>query len=688
MDTVVTLIVLFPLSGFVTLLFFGRRLGEPRSGYLAGATVGIPFVLAAVASLDFLSGDAESGTTVVRLFEWIPSLGVDASLAWDPLSAVMTLVVTGVGALIHVYSIGYMAGEARFGQFFAYLNLFITSMLILVLGSNFAVLFVGWELVGLSSYLLISFWYERPSAAAAGKKAFIVNRIGDLGFLIALMLIFTQFGSLDFAHVFENAEQTLGGGSGMATAITLLLLVGAAGKSAAASPLCVAARCDGGPDAGVGADPRRHDGHRRRVHGGAHRCSLRPCSDLGGRRRHRRGAHGPSTRRRLRSASATSSGCWPTPLSASSATWFLAVGVGAYVAGIFHLVTHAFFKALLFLGAGSVIHALGGEQDLRKMGGLRAVMPRTFATMAIAWLALSGLPPLAGFWSKDEILAATFERGGWFVLLWGVGIATAVLTGFYVSRMMFLTFWRQPRWSDGVEPHESPALMTVPLVALGGLAVVGGLINTPFRPALEDFLEPSFAAISTAHLPGAAVQWLLAAVSIAAAAAGVLYAYGRYLGDQPLPYERGTLWERLEHGYYVDDLHGKTLVLPGKALAENAAFTIDARIVDGAVNGTGWVVRQFGNRLRRLQTGRVRNYGAGMLAGAVGLLLWMLLNGGPSDGRWLPGTRTAFAVAAGGGAGRRSRAPASRRLDPSTHRCAEHDAAGGGSLRVVGVRAW
>ena len=627
MDTVVTLIVLFPLSGFVTLLFFGRRLGEPRSGYLAGATVGIPFVLAAVASLDFLSGDAESGTTVVRLFEWIPSLGVDASLAWDPLSAVMTLVVTGVGALIHVYSIGYMAGEARFGQFFAYLNLFITSMLILVLGSNFAVLFVGWELVGLSSYLLISFWYERPSAAAAGKKAFIVNRIGDLGFLIALMLIFTQFGSLDFAHVFENAEQTLGGGSGMATAITLLLLVGAAGKSAQL-PLYVWL-----PDAMEGPTPVSALIHAATmVTAGVYLVArtgalfdLAPIS-----------AGVVATVGALTALYAATIAIGQRDIKRVLAYstisqlgyMFLAVGVGAYVAGIFHLVTHAFFKALLFLGAGSVIHALGGEQDLRKMGGLRAVMPRTFATMAIAWLALSGLPPLAGFWSKDEILAATFERGGWFVLLWGVGIATAVLTAFYVSRMMFLTFWRQPRWSDGVEPHESPALMTVPLVALGGLAVVGGLINTPFRPALEDFLEPSFAAISTAHLPGAAVQWLLAAVSIAAAAAGVLYAYGRYLGDQPLPYERGTLWERLEHGYYVDDLYGKTLVLPGKALAENAAFTIDARIVDGAVNGTGWVVRQFGNRLRRLQTGRVRNYGAGMLAGAVGLLLWMLLNGG------------------------------------------------------------
>ena len=349
MDTVVTLIVLFPLSGFVTLLFFGRRLGEPRSGYLAGATVGIPFVLAAVASLDFLSGDAESGTTVVRLFEWIPSLGVDASLAWDPLSAVMTLVVTGVGALIHVYSIGYMAGEARFGQFFAYLNLFITSMLILGLGSNFAVLFVGWELVGLSSYLLISFWYERPSAAAAGKKAFIVNRIGDLGFLIALMLIFTQFGSLDFAHVFENAEQTLGGGSGMATAITLLLLVGAAGKSAQL-PLYVWL-----PDAMEGPTPVSALIHAATmVTAGVYMVArtgalfdLAPIS-----------AGVVATVGALTALYAATIAIGQRDIKRVLAYstisqlgyMFLAVGVGAYVAGIFHLVTHAFFKALLFPG--------------------------------------------------------------------------------------------------------------------------------------------------------------------------------------------------------------------------------------------------------------------------------------------------------------------------------------------------
>jgi len=306
---------------------------------------------------------------------------------------------------------------------------------------------------------------------------------------------------------------------------------------------------------------------------------------------------------------------------------FLAVGVGAYVAGIFHLMTHAFFKALLFLGAGSVIHALAGEQDMRRMGGLRKVMPVTFATMTVAWLAISGLPPLAGFWSKDEILAVTFERGGWFVLLWVMGIATAVLTAFYMSRMMFLTFWTEPRWDDGVQPHESPRVMTAPLVVLAVLAGFGGLVNTPFRSSLEHFLEPAFQFVSLAHLPGVGTQWALAIVSIAAAAGGISYAYRRYLGER-LPDEQGANWDLVEAGYRVDEAYGKVIVLPAKALSNAAAFTFDARLIDGAVNGIGGLVRRFGERLRPLQTGKVRSYGAGILAGAVGLVVWLLLSGG------------------------------------------------------------
>ena len=624
MGDIVFFIIAVPLAGFVVLVFFGRRLGEPYAGYLASATVAASFVLAAIASADFLpSGHTEPSS--IRLFAWIPSLGIDAALLWDPLSAVMTLVVTGVGSLIHIYSIGYIHGDARFGRFFTYMNLFMVSMLILVLGDNFGVLFVGWELVGLSSYLLISFWFEKPTAAAAGKKAFVVNRIGDLGFLIALMLIFSEFGSLSFGRVFAQAGTVLGRGGGTVTAITLLLLVGAAGKSAQL-PLYVWL-----PDAMEGPTP---------VSALIHAATMVTA-----------GVYMVARTGVLFDLAPVSAGIVAT-VGAVTALYaatiaigqrdikrvlaystisqlgymFLAVGVGAYVAGIFHLMTHAFFKALLFLGAGAVIHALGGEQDMRKMGGLRKAMPTTFLTMAVAWLAISGIPPLAGFWSKDEILAITFERGGPFVLLWAAGILTAVLTAFYMSRMMFMTFWTEPRWGDGVAPHEPPRVMTLPLVALAGLAVVGGVVNTPFRPSLEHFLEPALAV--SRHLPAAGTQWALAVVSIAAAVAGIAAAYRRYLGGRALPGEQGAKWDLLEAGYGVDQAYGRAIVAPGKALATATAFTFDTRIVDGAVNGVGVVVRWTGERLRPIQSGRVRNYGAGILAGAVGLIAWLLVRGG------------------------------------------------------------
>ena len=624
MGDIVFFIIAVPLAGFVVLVFFGRRLGEPYAGYLASATVAASFVLAAIASADFFaSGHTEPSS--IRLFAWIPSLGIDAALLWDPLSAVMTLVVTGVGSLIHIYSIGYIHGDARFGRFFTYMNLFMVSMLILVLGDNFGVLFVGWELVGLSSYLLISFWFEKPTAAAAGKKAFVVNRIGDLGFLIALMLIFSEFGSLSFGRVFAQAGTVLGRGGGTVTAITLLLLVGAAGKSAQL-PLYVWL-----PDAMEGPTP---------VSALIHAATMVTA-----------GVYMVARTGVLFDLAPVSAGIVAT-VGAVTALYaatiaigqrdikrvlaystisqlgymFLAVGVGAYVAGIFHLMTHAFFKALLFLGAGAVIHALGGEQDMRKMGGLRKAMPTTFLTMAVAWLAISGIPPLAGFWSKDEILAITFERGGPFVLLWAAGILTAVLTAFYMSRMMFMTFWTEPRWGDGVAPHEPPRVMTLPLVALAGLAVVGGVVNTPFRPSLEHFLEPALAV--SRHLPAAGTQWALAVVSIAAAVAGIAAAYRRYLGGRALPGEQGAKWDLLEAGYGVDQAYGRAIVAPGKALATATAFTFDTRIVDGAVNGVGVVVRWTGERLRPIQSGRVRNYGAGILAGAVGLIAWLLVRGG------------------------------------------------------------
>ncbi|NND03103.1 MAG: NADH-quinone oxidoreductase subunit L [Acidimicrobiia bacterium] len=619
------ILLALPLAGFLVLLFFGKRFGEPAAGYLGTATVGISFLLALLSSFEFISG-GEHGRHI-ELFEWIPSLGLNAELLWDPLSAMMTMVVTGVGTLIHIYSIGYMHGDPRFGRFFTYLNLFITSMLILVLGANFGILFVGWELVGLSSYLLISFWFEKPSAAAAGKKAFVVNRIGDFGFLIALMIIFASFGTLDFTHIFEVLHDDAAFiTTATATAITLLLLVGAAGKSAQL-PLYVWL-----PDAMEGPTPVSALIHAATmVTAGVYMVArtgiffeLAPTSQAV-----------VATVGALTALFAATIAIGQRDIKRVLAYstisqlgyMFMGVGVLGLVAGVFHLVTHAFFKALLFLGAGSVIHAMGGEQDMAKMGGLRKKIPVTFATMVVAWIAISGIPPLAGFWSKDEILAVVYGRGGGYMALWIIGIITAGLTAFYMSRMMFLTFWGDPRWDEGVEPHESPVSMTMPLAALAGLSVVGGLINTPFRPALEHFLEPAFEFVHQAHIPEGITPWILAAISIGVGVLGLLYAYRRYVvNDTQL--EEGGVWDTLLDGYGVDDFYGETIVAPGKALSEQLAFIADAKVVDGGVNGIGALVKRLGTMLTPLQTGLARNYGVGILAGAVGLVVWLIVAGG------------------------------------------------------------
>jgi len=623
MVSAIWLVIAFPLAGAVLLLAFGKRIGEPWSGWLASATMGAAFVVGLAATAGFVDGSQHPET--VELFEWIPGLGVNASILWDPLSATMVLVVTGVGALIHIYSIGYMHGDPGYGRYFAYLNLFAASMLVLVLADNYGFLFLGWELVGLCSYLLISFWFEKPAAAAAGKKAFVVNRIGDFGFIIAMMIIFATFGTLSYVTVFTEAPILLT--EGTATAITLLLLVGAAGKSAQL-PLYVWL-----PDAMEGPTPVSALIHAATmVTAGVYLVArsgalfqLAPFS-----------AGTVATVGALTAVFAAVIAIGQKDIKRVLAYstisqlgyMFMGVGAGAYVAGVFHLMTHAFFKALLFMGAGSVIHAMRGEQNMEKMGGLRKAMPWTFITMAIAWLAIIGIPPFAGFWSKDEILAFTFDKGGGFLALWVIGLITAGLTAFYMSRMMFLTFWGKPRWAEGEDPHESPVTMVVPLVALAGLTVVGGLINTPLRLSLEHFLEPAFEQFHV-MLPneGSLTELtLLALVVLVVVVIGAVWAYVRYLRD-PVPAETGVTWDRLENGFYVDDFYGKTIVLPGKKVAEVAAFDVDTKVIDGAVNGVGRGVKGASERLRPLQNGLVRSYAAWVLLGAVGLLVWLLARG-------------------------------------------------------------
>ncbi len=615
------LLIALPLLGALTLILFGKHIGEPASGWLASALVVIPFLIAAALTVPFLNG-AESET--VFLFSWIPVIGANASLLWDPLSALMTLVVTGVGGLIHVYSVGYMHGDPRYPRFFAYMNFFIASMLTLVLADNFALMFVGWELVGLSSYLLISFWFVKPSAAAAGKKAFIVNRIGDWGFLIALMMIFAAFGTLDFAIVFAEAHGVLS--VGLATAITLMLFIGATGKSAQL-PLYVWL-----PDAMEGPTPVSALIHAATmVTAGVYMIartavlfemapiSLAIVATVGALTAIFAAtlAVGQRDIKRVLAYSTIS----------QLGYMVMAVGLTAFTAGIFHLMTHAFFKALLFLGAGSVIHAMSDEQDMWKMGGLRKYVPITFVTMAVGWLAISGLFPLAGFWSKDEILASAFAKGGFFLILWGIGVVTALITAFYMTRLIILTFFGDKRWDEGVHPHESPWTMTIPLIVLAVLSAVAGLWNTPVRLGLEHFLEPVFGDIHQVHPAGGLTVWALALISLAMVVIGILIAYGRY-GRGDLPNEEGGYWAAALDGYGIDNFYGKVIVLPGKTISTWLAMVFDTKVVDGVVNGLAYGVRAFGSSMRVLQTGWVRSYGAAIVAGSLGVILWLLLQGG------------------------------------------------------------
>jgi NADH-quinone oxidoreductase subunit L len=627
MMEVLWLVIALPLGGAVFLHFFGRRVPEPWSGWLASGAIGGAFVISLVAAIPFIRGGEEQ--TVIALWEWMPAIGARLELLWDPLAALMALVVTGVGMLIHVFAIGYMHGDQRFHRFFTNLNLFAASMLTLVLAGNYAMLFVGWELVGLCSYLLIGFWHTRPTAAAAAKKAFVVNRIGDLGFVIALMLVFATFGTLSFSGIFDRAGQELT--SGTATAVGLLFLLGAAGKSAQI-PLYVWL-----PDAMEGPTP---------VSALIHAATMVTA-----------GVYLIARSAPIYEFTPTASTVVAT-VGALTALWaasialaqrdikkvlaystisqlgymFLAVGSAAYVAGVFHLMTHAFFKALLFLGAGSVIHAMSDEQDMHKMGGLLKKMPVTGITMGVATLAIAGIPPLAGFWSKDEILGSAFERGGWFAVLWVVGLVTALLTAFYMSRQWVLVFLGEPRWGEEAHPHESPPVMTIPLVALAVLAVVGGLVNTPFRSTLEHFLEPSFALAHQQHPPeGWLMFGILAGVSVLAGLIGIAAGFLTYRAPRTRwrAFEETfePLWGTWELAYNVDDLYGRALVAPGRRLAEVAAFQADLRVIDGAVNGVGRLVRGAGQWARPLQTGFVRNYGALFLAGALVMVVWLVVGG-------------------------------------------------------------
>ncbi|MGH7676260.1 MAG: NADH-quinone oxidoreductase subunit L [Gemmatimonadales bacterium] len=644
----VWLVLALPLAGFVVngaLVFLRRRAKALVTLVGVGTVAGAFGVAVAVATA---AGGAHE-PLVVRYWEWIvaDTLRVDFALQVDRLSAVMLLVVTGVGALIHVFSVGYMGEDPGYARYFAYLNLFVFFMLLLVLGASFPVMFVGWEGVGLCSYLLIGFWFNETINADAGRKAFIVNRIGDAGFLVAMFLIFGATGSLDFAAVFAKAPATFAPGAPLVTAIALLLFLGCTGKSAQI-PLYTWL-----PDAMQGPTPVSALIHAATmVTAGVYlvaRCAvlfaLSPIASAV--------VAGVGAVTALFAATIALKQ-WDIKRVLAYSTisqlgyMFVGVGTGAYAAGMFHLVTHAFFKALLFLGSGSVIHAMHhayhathrheDAQDLRNMGGLRRFMPWTAALMWIATLAIAGIPPLSGFFSKDEILTAAFARATseplWY-LWWGLGLAAAALTAFYMTRLMLYTFHGPNRSGEGADAHlhEAPWVMTGPLVALAVLTVVGGALNVPPLLGggawLHHWLEPVTAAadpyLPAAHLP-LGTEWALVVLAVALAGGGILAAW-RLLRPADLaparlaPAETGfgrVLWKK----WYVDELYDAVVVRPVGWLSRRVLWLlVDAKLVDGLlVNGAARVSRAFGWMGSRLQSGQLGLYVAVFVIGVLALL--------------------------------------------------------------------
>ena len=632
MVELVWLIPALPLAGFAVLLLAGPRLGEPRAGWLATAASAGSFLLTLIAFGGLLGLDSTPGGAgghggrwfVSRLFEWMPigDLKVDAALLVDPLSMTMALFVTGVGTLIHLYSVGYMAGDPKYSKFFLYLNLFLFSMLMLVLGENLVVTFLGWEGVGTCSYLLISFWHERPTAATAGKKAFVTNRIGDFGFMVAMFLLWTTLGTVSYAGI---AAASGGLATGTATAVSLLLLLAAAGKSAQL-PLYVWL-----PDAMEGPTPVSAMVHAATmVTAGVYLLvRLNPVLDESKSALLVIAIVGAATAL-FAALAAVAQHDIKRVLAYSTVSqlgyMFLAIGSGAYVAAIFHVVTHAFFKGLLFLGSGSVIHGLGDEQDMRRMGALRAVMPITAVTFIVGWLAIAGVPPLSGFWSKDEILLAAWEQPDIGKVLWAVGLVTALLTAYYMSRQTFLVFFGGQRWDDSAHPHESPPTMTLPLVLLAGAAAIGGIMNLPLVGdwlVLEHFLEPVLAH-EHEFASGTGTKVGLALIAIVAALGGIAFAIRAWLQAR-IPTDRLEP-ALLQNVFYVDSTISNFVGGPGTRAFE-AAATADRRFVDGAVNGVARLVSMLGQAVRPLQSGYLRHYASGVAVGAIILVVWLVLRG-------------------------------------------------------------
>ncbi len=609
-----------PLVGAGVNLFWGKRLGR-YAGWLASATVIVAFAVSLALMAQLLAKPAEDRLFLQHLFDWI-SVGrfrVGMDLRLDDLSMTMLLVITGIGALIHVYAIGYMAGDPRYGRFFAYMNLFIFFMLMLVLGANYLVLYLGWEGVGLCSYLLIGFWSDVPANAEAAKKAFITTRIGDTLMLIGLALIVFRFGTLDFEAVFGAAGSVLT--KDAATVIALLLFAGAVGKSAQV-PLHVWL-----PDAMAGPTPVSALIHAATMVTAGVYLVVRShvLFELSGVALTVVLVVGVVTAI-FAATCAIAQQDIKRVLAYSTISqlgfMFMAAGMRAYAVAMFFLVAHAFYKALLFLGAGSVIHGMHDEQDLRRMGGLRLAMPVTFVTFLIAALAQAGVPPLAGFFAKDAVLEVAQHTGRGAVYL--LGSLAAFLSAFYLGRMLFLTFFGGPRSDEARHAHESPPVMWVPLAILGFGVVTAGWLNVTPEGRLAAFLKaitapvPTGSGLDVVALAGIAVVLSL----IAVASTWWIYGSGRVdwraFRDRLEPLPRAAL-----NGWYVDHAYDTVVIQPAKAGAWITAYVVDARIVDGFFGAIAGGVRRLADRGRLLQTGFVRSYALVVFLGAVAILVYV-----------------------------------------------------------------
>lgn len=636
------ILLLAPLVGFLINGCNFKSHNALLSGSIATLAAATSFVCSLILVGQLVALPEAARVIQTQFFNWIPvgDLNITASLWLDQISAIMILVITGVGSLIHLFSIGYMAHDERPAKYFAYLNLFLFNMLILVLGSNLLMTFVGWEGVGYCSYLLIGFWFTDPAKAAAGMKAFITNRIGDAGFLIGIFLLFTTFNTLNYADLAARmpASPEIGLMGPIALAC-LCLFIGACGKSAQI-PLYVWL-----PDAMAGPTPVSALIHAATMVTAGVYLIVRMSAVF---------MMAPSVLHivawigALTAVFAATIGITQNDIKKVLAYstvsqlgyMFLACGVGAFSAAMFHLMTHAFFKGLMFLGAGSVIHGMHEEQDMRKMGGLRKFMPITHITFMFGWLAIIGLPPFAGFFSKDEILWQAFSAPLGSKGLWALGAIGAALTAFYMTRLMALTFWGKSRFGHDFHPHESSISMTIPLMALGFLSIIGGWIGIPhviseilpMHPGnlLEEWLHPAIAHFGPAPVEGGAlIEWAMMGISVGLAAVSALFAFSVYLGSpkraEALAKAAGPLYPLVANKYYVDEIYFKFIIDPTVNLGKRLWFYIDINVIDKATYFASDLVTGMASFVRTIQNGKMQQYALYMALGLVLMMTFVLV---------------------------------------------------------------